>query len=73
MSIWWYFHRDENDLILASDSDFDERPVDANYDQGNPHTPWYQTNEHFDEDHIHVYAPTYQSAYKKALSLLDKG
>ena len=63
---WWYFERDEVDLVLVSDAYFEERPLDANPSNGNPHTPWYQHEHHFDEHHVHVYASDYQSAYKKA-------
>ena len=69
---WWYFHREDGALVLAVDSDFPDRPIDANDDEGNPHTPWYQTKEHFDEDHVHVRAAKYETAINKALKLLNK-
>tara|TARA_Y100000592_G_scaffold49324_1_gene78083 strand:- start:327 stop:548 length:222 start_codon:yes stop_codon:yes gene_type:complete len=71
MNRWWYFHREENELILASDSDFDERPLDAAPSNGTPHTPWYNHKNHIDLNHVHIYAPNLETAFKKAKNLLD--
>ena len=68
---WWFLHRDGDDLNLASSSEFPDRPIDANHDDGNPHTPWYTTKEHFDEEHVHVRAPKYETAIKKAFKLIN--
>ena len=68
---WWYFHREDDALVLAVDKDFPNRPLDANPNLGNSHTPWYKNTNHFDEYHVHIYAPNYWSAYAKAISLIN--
>ena len=68
---WWYFERDGVDLVLVSDAYFEERPLDANPSNGNPHTPWYKNQNHFDDEHVHVKASNYEAAYKKALSMIS--
>ena len=69
--IWWYFHREGDTLIKAVPSDLPKRPTGSNESNNNPHTPWYNLKDHFDEDHVHVYASTYWSAYAKALKLIN--
>ena len=64
---WWYFEFDENrNLHLADKNNFKHRPSDANPNQENPYTPWYQTNDHYDDHHIHIKAINYSKALKKA-------
>tara|TARA_Y100000310_G_C20574606_1_gene759821 strand:- start:569 stop:718 length:150 start_codon:yes stop_codon:yes gene_type:complete len=46
---------------------FKSRPKDANPDQGNPHTPWYQVEKHSDENHVHIKARTKEEALSIAL------
>lgn len=70
---WWYFHREDDELVLATDSDFPDRPIDAQDDNGNAHTPWYNNTEHFDEHHVHVRAAKWDTAYRKALKMIGKG
>ena len=42
------------------------RPADANDTNGDPLTPWYTTEDHHDEKHVHVYAGTLAEALLKA-------
>lgn len=42
------------------------RPLDARPAHGDPFTPWYKTEEHYDEEHIHIQAPSFLEAVKKA-------
>ena len=67
---WWYFHIIDNKVVLANPDDFKSRPKDANPSNGNPYTPWYQTEEHQDVTHIHIKANDYESAFKKAKLLM---
>ena len=70
---WWYFEFDENgNLRLANKNDFKHRPSDANPDGGNPYTPWYQTEDHYNDDHIHIKAINYSVAFKKATQIKEK-
>lgn len=70
---WWYFEFDENsNLRLANKNDFKHRPSDANPDQGDPYTPWYQTEDHYNDDHIHIKAINYSVAFKKAIKIKEK-
>ena len=71
--VWWYFKFNEKGgLYLADKSDFKNRPSDANPDQGNPYTPWHQTDDHYDEHHIHIKAINYSEAFKKAKQIQRK-
>ena len=71
MSRWWYFHREDDDLLLASNSDFDQRPIDAISSNNNPHTPYYREYDHADDSHVHVFAKTYETALILAKDLVD--
>ena len=69
---WWYFEFNENgSLRLANKNKFKHRPSDANPDQGNPYTPWYQVKDHYDNDHIHIKATNHSMAFKKANAILQ--
>jgi hypothetical protein len=70
---WWYFEFDENrNLCLANKNKFKHRPSDANPDQGNPYTPWYELEDHHNDDHIHIKAINYSAAFKKAIQIKEK-
>lgn len=58
---WWYFIRDGDALTLASEDFFTYRPDDATVSD-NPHTPWYDLTNHFDDDHVHIQAKSYSEA-----------
>ena len=45
------------------------RPDDANPCLGNPYTPWYQTEEHLDEEHVHIRAQDVHHAEARAKKL----
>jgi len=63
---WYYFEIKEGSVSLVDDNYFEARPSDANDCGGNPHTPWYQVDDHWDEDHIHIRATNAQQALIKA-------
>ena len=67
---WYYFIVKENEFTLANDSYFGERPMDALESHGNPHTPYYMTEDHWDKDHIHVYAKDLSYAKNKCKKIL---
>lgn len=67
---WYYFEIKEDSVSLVDDDYFGHRPSDANDCGGNPHTPWYQTQDHWDEDHIHIRAANADQALIKAMSIL---
>ena len=70
---WWYFEFDKNrNLRLADKNDFKHRPSDANPDQGNPYTPWYELEDHYNNEHIHIKAINYSAAFKKATKIKEK-
>ena len=53
-SRWFHFKVSAEGVVLSNSSDFPPRPEDARPSNGNPHTPWYQAQEHWDESHIHI-------------------
>ena len=67
---WWYFHRTNAGLELATQDEFGIRPPDALPSNGDPHTPYYMTYDHIDEDHIHLKAKDLEEAILKAMELL---
>lgn len=68
---WYYFAIEGGALCLVGDEFFDGRPVDANECGGNPHTPWYQTEDHYDSKHIHIRAANTECALIKALGIFE--
>lgn len=48
------------------------RPLDARPALGDPFTPWYQTEEHYDEEHIHIQAPSLADALEKAEEIYQR-
>jgi hypothetical protein len=70
---WWYFEFDENgDIRLADKNIFKYRPEDANPSEGNPYTPWYELEDHHNDEHIHIKAMDYSIAFRKAISIKEK-
>lgn len=63
---WYYFEIKGDSVSLVDDDYFQARPSDANDCGGNPHTPWYQVDDHWDENHIHIRAANAQQALIKA-------
>lgn len=71
---WHYFRREGNKLVLEDDAVLrEQRPSDARPDDGNPHTPWHEDNEHFDEGHVHVRGVDAEHARMRAISMLLVG
>jgi hypothetical protein len=67
---WWYFIKNDDDtLTLAPKEMFKSRPKDANPDNGNSYTPWYQLKNHLDEYHVHIKATTKEEALSIALQM----
>ncbi len=70
---WYYFIRADNKLLPRRDrSTVPCRPTNANPDNGDPLTPWYTTEDHMDDRHVHVHASSEEEAWDKALSMLTE-
>jgi len=69
--IWYYFAIEDGALCLVGDEFFSDRPAHANECGSNPHTPWYQTEDHYDSNHIHIRAANAECALIKALGILE--
>jgi hypothetical protein len=63
---WFFFLVTEDGVTLCPPSEMAPRPADAQPDHGNPYTPWYQTVEHWDADHIHIKALSTYTAVERA-------
>ena len=70
---WWYFHvrkvGTQIRISLADPTAFEPRPEGAHPDHGNPYTPWYRTEDHIDDIHIHIKAVSETAARAKALQM----
>lgn len=51
---------------VAEPASLGKRPKGANPCLGNPYTPWYRTDEHLDESHVHIRAQDVYHAEKRA-------
>jgi hypothetical protein len=70
---WYYFIRAGNRLLLRRDrATVPHRPADANPDNGDPLTPWYTTEDHMDDKHVHVRASSEEEACDRVLSMLSE-
>jgi hypothetical protein len=70
---WYYFIRAGDRLLLRRDgATVPHRPVDSNPDNGDPLTPWYTTEDHMDESHVHVRAHSEEEACDKAVAMLSE-
>lgn len=65
---WWIFKIVFDTLLL--EVNHPKRPSDANPSNGDPATPWYQTEEHWDESHIHILANNESEAVHKAYQIM---
>jgi|MDTC01.1.fsa_nt_gb hypothetical protein len=69
---WYYFILKGTNFKLAREEYFGERPTDSLDDEGNPHTPYYRTEDHWDKDHIHIYAKNLSDAKNKCKKILKE-
>lgn len=71
---WFYFKRFGKKLtpLTPLAKYLPPRPLDANPDNGDLLTPWYETEDHFDEEHVHVRGGSLEEALKKAYALIEK-
>lgn len=72
MMRWYYFVVEAEAIRLPTTEELGERPADAQDAGGNPHTPWYQSSDHWDEEHIHLQAESLEDAWARAQSLLGE-
>ena len=63
---WFYFERGPHGLALRTQ--FPPRPPDAR--PGTGAAPWYQENDHWDEEHVHVRGGDEKDARKRAKRLM---
>ena len=68
---WYYFTRSGANLGgPVQGGRIPPRPADANPDNGDPLTPWYTDQDHLDDEHVHVRAPSIEDARTKAHDLV---
>jgi len=67
---WYYFIRNGNNIVPLKPERLPPRPKDANPDNGDPFTPWYELGDHWDEEHIHIRASSPKEAARKANDLI---
>ena len=67
---WYYFDRDGDDITLATNDRFQDRPVDAQPCHDDLHRPWYRNDNHCDQEHVHVCAVDYPGALSIAKELI---
>ena len=72
MERWYYFVRDGQRMVLKKRTMNTMRPDDANPDNGDPLTPWYETTNHFDDHHVHVRAASDTEAIRVAQGLISQ-
>lgn len=70
---WFYFARQGEKLLQVSPRKLPERPRDAHPSEGDPFTPWYETRDHFDSEHVHVFGEDLSEALQIAHRLLKGG
>lgn len=61
---WFIFLVDPEGIRL--ETEVAPRPADARPDNGDPFTPYYKTEEHYDTRHIHIRAETVEEAITRA-------
>jgi len=69
---WFYFKRVGNNLTPMNPLPkyLPPRPQDANPDGGDPLTPWYEVDDHFDDEHVHIQGGSLEEAQEKARKLI---
>ena len=71
---WFYFKRIGKKLLPMNPlaKYLPPRPSDANPDNGDILTPWYETEDHFDDEHVHVKENSLERALERAHALIEK-
>ena len=67
---WYYFVRNGDRIAPKNRAWTPPRPEDANPDNGDPLTPWYETVNHYDDNHVHVRAASESEAVRIANRLI---
>jgi hypothetical protein len=68
---WWIFKIQDGEVNLMTVEELPPRPSDAREpENGDPYTPWYELQEHWDDEHIHIKAPSKEVAEIKAKNIL---
>ena len=70
MERWYYFIRNGDNIVPMKPERLPARPHDANQDHGDPFTPWYETTDHIDSEHIHIRAASDSEAAALAKLML---
>ena len=68
---WYYFIRNGNNIVPMKPERLPARPHDANPDNGDPFTPWYEAKDHWDDDHVHIRAPSPTAAAQIATNIIS--
>ena len=68
---WYYFIRNGDNIVPMEPERLPPRPHDANPDNGDPFTPWYETADHWDDDHVHICATSPKAAAQIAANLIS--
>jgi hypothetical protein len=68
---WYYFVRNGDRITPKTRAWSPPRPEDANPDNGDPLTPWYETTDHYDDTHVHVRAASEAEATRIAITLIS--
>lgn len=61
---WFIFIVDPEGIHL--ETKVEPRPADARPDNGDPFTPYYKTEEHYDNRHIHIKGSSLEEALTRA-------
>jgi hypothetical protein len=67
----WFIYDISGDRVwLLKPSDLPERPTNAAPANGDPFTPYYETEDHYDDEHVHLFAKSRSEALFKLNALL---
>lgn len=67
---WFIYDISGERVRLVQPSDLPERPSDAAPANGDPFTPYYKTEDHYDEEHVHLFAKSRGDALFKLNKIL---
>lgn len=68
--MWYLFYIKKGNIALANQQNLPSRPTNVNDPRGNPYTPWYRLDDHWDLDHVHIRGESLEHAFEKANSIL---